>query len=208
MTHLIYGLYAIVDTGVVSPNHFHNAASEALLGGANLIQYRDKNQSPKQRYEQATDLRQLCSQHNVPLIINDDIELAAQVKADGVHLGKNDGSLLAARQALGEKAIIGISCYNELSRAIAAWEAGASYIALGRFFPSITKPKPIFVSLELLKEVREKIPLPIVAIGGITPQNALPIIQGGADAIAVIGGIFRHQNIRHQAMAYKKLFPS
>ncbi|CAB1277405.1 thiamine phosphate synthase [Candidatus Nitrosacidococcus tergens] len=206
MKHLIHGLYAIVDTGVIPPDRFHNAASEVLLGGADLIQYRDKDQSPEQRYKQAIDLRQLCSQHSVPLIINDDIELAAQVKADGVHLGKSDASILLARQILGKKAIIGISCYNELSRVIAAWETGADYIALGRFFPSITKPKPIFVSLDLLKEVREKVPLPIVAIGGITPQNALPIIQGGADAIAVIGGIFRHRNIRQQTIIYKKLF--
>ncbi|WP_096527705.1 thiamine phosphate synthase [Candidatus Nitrosoglobus terrae] len=208
MKYSISGLYAIADTTLLSSKDLGSAVSLALLGGANLIQYRDKSQETHRRYQEATSLQQICRQHGVPLIINDDITLAAKIGADGIHLGADDPSLVLARQILGDKAIIGVSCYNELSRAIIAEQKGADYIAFGRFFPSKTKPEPIYASIDLLQQARKILHTPIVAIGGITPQNALPIIEAGADAIAVIGGLFRSPNIRAAATAYKRLFSS
>jgi thiamine-phosphate pyrophosphorylase len=208
MRYLIHGLYAIADTNLLSHKDLGNAVALALLGGATLIQYRDKSQEIKRRHKEATSLQQICRQHNVPLIINDDVTLASEIGADGVHLGRDDLSLTSARQILGADVIIGVSCYNELARAIAAEQAGADYVAFGRLFPSATKPEPIRVSLELLREARKILNLPIVAIGGITPENAPQVIDAGANAVAVIGGLFKSQDIRATATAYKQLFLS
>lgn len=208
MSYSISGLYAIADTNFLSPNDLGNAVALALLGGATLIQYRDKSQETQRRYKEAKSLQQICRQHNVPLIINDDVMLASEIGADGVHLGQEDLSLTLARQILGAEAIIGVSCYNKLAQAIAAEQAGADYIAFGRLFPSTTKPEPIYASLDLLREARRTLNLPIVAIGGITIENAPSVIKAGADAIAVIGGLFKSPNIQATAAAYKQLFLS
>jgi thiamine-phosphate pyrophosphorylase len=208
MNYSISGLYAIADTNFLSHNDLGNAVALALLGGATLIQYRDKSQETQRRYKEAKSLQQICRQHNVPLIINDDVMLASEIGAGGVHLGQEDLSLTLARQILGAEAIIGVSCYNKLAQAIAAEQAGADYIAFGRLFPSTTKPEPIYASLDLLREARRTVSLPIVAIGGITTENAPPVIEAGANAIAVIGGLFKSPNIQATAAAYKQLFLS
>jgi thiamine-phosphate pyrophosphorylase len=208
MSYSIYGLYAIADTTLLSHKDLCNAVVLALLGGATLIQYRDKSQEIKRRHKEATSLQQICRQHNVPLIINDDVMLASEIGADGVHLGQEDLSLTSARQILGTEAIIGVSCYNKLAQAIAAEQAGADYVAFGRLFPSATKPEPIHASLDLLQEARRTLSLPIVAIGGITTENALSVIEAGANAVAVIGGLFKSPDIQATAAAYKQLFLS
>lgn len=204
-TH-IKGLYAIADTALIPPHHLIDAVEQAIQGGARLIQYRDKSKDFNLRYQQALALQATCQRYQVPLIINDDMQLAQQVQAAGVHLGRDDVTIEIARAKLGHTAIIGISCYNQLSLAMAAVDNGASYVAFGRFFPSQTKPEAVHASLELLQQAHRQLTCPIVAIGGITPDNATPLLQAGADSLAVIQGLFAHSNIRLAAYNYASLF--
>ena len=140
------------------------------------------------------------------LIINDDIELALDVEADGVHLGQQDDSIADARARLGDYAIIGISCEGSLEKAKAAAEQGANYIAFGKFFPSRTKPDAKNAELAILTRAREMFDLPIVAIGGITTDNASEVISAGADMVAVVNNLFAAQNIRDRARNFIALF--
>ncbi len=142
----------------------------------------------------------------MPLIINDDVELAATVGAAGVHLGRDDGDPVAARTRLGPDAIIGVSCYDRLDLAQAATRAGASYCAFGSFFHSSVKPNAVRATPDLLSRARRHIPVPLVAIGGITPQNAGLLIAAGADLLAVITGVFAAPNITAAAQAFSHLF--
>lgn len=161
-----------------------------LLGaGIALLQYRNKAADDALRREQATALQALCAPANVPLIINDDATLAHETGAAGVHLGEDDGGIAAARALLGPDAIVGASCYDELARAERAIAAGASYVAFGAFFPTTTKLTTRRATPELLRDAA-KFGVPRVAIGGITPANAQPLIDAGADLIAVIGSVF------------------
>ena len=168
------GLYAITDSYLIPADTLTDQVAAAIRGGAALIQYRDKLSSPEQRQQQAAALVPLCHDHGIALIINDDIELAATVGADGVHLGKADSTLRSARKRLGAKAIIGVSCYNEFERAVAAASEGADYVAFGRFFPSQSKPDPVAADPELLRQAGQRLSMPVVAIGGITPENGAP----------------------------------
>ena len=161
-----------------------------LLGaGIALLQYRNKAADDALRREQATALQALCAPANVPLIINDDATLAHETGAAGVHLGEDDGGIAAARALLGPDAIVGASCYDELARAERAIAAGASYVAFGAFFPTTTKLTTRRATPELLRDAA-KFGVPRVAIGGITPANARPLVEAGADLIAVVGGVF------------------
>ncbi len=171
-----------------------------------VIQYRDKKSDPTQRETIARALNAVCRAHGVPLVINDDVRLAGVVGATGVHLGRDDPDIGAARAALGPAALIGVSCYNELARAQAAQEAGADYVAFGRFFPSRTKPQALSATPELLRTARAELKIPIVAIGGITPENGTSLIKAGADALAVIEGVFNQPDIRAAAERYARLF--
>lgn len=157
--------------------------------GVRILQYRDKSDNPCRR-QTAQQLAALCRAHGTLFIVNDDIELAAAVYADGVHLGRDDRSLEAARSLLGPEAIIGISCYNELTRAHRAAAAGADYVAFGSVFPSPTKPGAVRATPELLRAARRDLDLPIVAIGGITAENANELLALGVDAVAVVTGVF------------------
>lgn len=160
-----------------------------LAAGAAWLQYRNKTADPALRERQASALLPLCRQHRVPLIINDDWRLAATIGADGAHLGEDDGELAAARAALAQGAILGASCYADLALARRAAAAGADYIAFGAFFPSPTKPNARKAGLDLLRD-SASLGLPRVAIGGITPDNARPLVEAGADLLAVISGVF------------------
>jgi thiamine-phosphate pyrophosphorylase len=177
-----------------------------LAGGARLVQYRDKTDERSRRRSEALDLLALCRACSVPLIINDDLALAADLGADGVHLGRDDPRLDEARRRLGPEAIIGVSCYNQLERAAAAARAGASYVAFGRFFPSGTKPLAVQAHPDLLREARRTLGLPLVAIGGITPENGGALIEAGADMLAVVGGVFGQADVRAAALAFSRLF--
>jgi len=154
-----------------------------------LIQYRDKSTDGQRRRYEASALRDLCSQYDAALIINDDVALACAVGADGVHLGRNDAEPALARHALGEQAIIGVSCYASLERAHWAQAQGADYVAFGSFHPSPTKPQAAQATLALLRRARAELRLPLVAIGGILPEHVPALIAAGADLVAVISGL-------------------
>ena len=206
MKSKLRGIYAITDSQLLSGDRLLPAVEASLKGGAAVIQYRDKGQDQQRRIDEATALNQLCQRYQVPLIINDDVDLAAQVGAAGVHIGKEDGEYQVARDRLGSEAIIGISCYNSLDQALTAQRAGADYIAFGRFFPSSIKPDAIHASPELISAAKEKIHLPIVAIGGINAQNGGILIQQGADMLAVISTIFADPNPQVATQKLTQLF--
>ena len=202
----IAGLYAIADTHYLADARLVAAVAEAIEGGARIIQYRDKIHDPAERARQAGELAALCRRHGVPFLVNDDVELARRVDADGVHLGRDDASVADARAQLGSRTIIGVSCYNEIGRALLAQAGGADYVAFGRFFPSRTKPGAVPAEPELLREARKKLHVPIVAIGGITPENGASLIAAGADGLAVIEGVFGQADARAAAERYAQLF--
>ena len=202
----ITGLYAIADTQYLDDARLLPAVGKAVAGGARIVQYRDKKHGAADRVRQAAELASLCRKHGALFIVNDDAELAMQAQADGVHLGREDVSLVQARTQLGPQAIIGVSCYNELARAVQAQNEGADYVAFGRFFPSRTKPQAVQADLELLREAKTKLHIPIVAIGGITPENGASLIAAGADALAVIEGVFGQADVRAAAARYARLF--
>lgn len=202
---LVGGLYAVTpdcpDTAVLLEK-----VRQALEGGARLVQYRNKTGGLKLRRSQAGALLALCRKHGAPLIVNDDLELALAVGADGLHLGAKDGSLEQARRRLGPGRLLGASCYNRIDLAREAVAAGADYVAFGSFFPSSVKPQAVVAPLELLREARQRLPVPVVAIGGITPENAPRLIAAGADACAVISALFRAPDVKRAARDFARLF--
>jgi thiamine-phosphate pyrophosphorylase len=183
------GLYAITDNTLIG-GRLLDSAEAAIIGGAVVVQYRDKSDHHTRRLDEASALQQLCRSHNVIFIVNDDLELAAQIGADGLHIGQEDGSLNNARQRLGAEAIIGVSCYNRFELAQAAQAAGADYVAFGRFFSSNIKPNAVAANIELLKRARDEVDVPVVAIGGITAENGAQLVEAGADLLAVISDLF------------------
>ena len=196
------GLYAISDG---PQDDFLVRAEAALRGGAVIVQYRDKTTDRGRRAEEARALRAACARHAARLIINDDIELARTVRAHGVHLGEMDATPAAARAALGLDAIIGVSCYADLSRARQLAAQDVDYLALGAFYPSPTKPQARRTHPQLLREARH-LGLPLVAIGGITPDNGAALIAAGADFLAVISGVFAAPDTEAAARRYSALF--
>ncbi|HMM45443.1 MAG TPA: thiamine phosphate synthase [Candidatus Macondimonas sp.] len=184
----VRGLYAITD-GASSAQALAERVAAWIAGGARVVQYRDKSPDAARRLMEARALRAVCREAGVPLLINDDVALAATVGADGVHLGRDDVDPAQARAQLGAGALIGVSCYADLEQARAAVAHGADYVAFGRFFASATKPDAPPAPLEVLQAARAALAVPIVAIGGITPDNAPVLIAAGADLVAVIGGL-------------------
>jgi len=196
------GLYAITN----GPRADLMAAVEsALRGGAAMLQYRDKSSDTMRRHSEVRGLRELCRGHGAALIVNDDIELAAACAADGVHLGEQDESIARARARLGQAAIVGVSCYASLERARAAAAAGADYLAFGAFFVSPTKPAAARASVDLLRAAKS-FGLPLVAIGGITSDNAAPLIAAGADFVAAVSGVFGASDPESAARGYAECF--
>lgn len=200
------GLYAITDTTLCARRGIEADVAAAIRGGAVMIQYRDKSNDSARREQEARALLKLCQQQQVPLIINDDVELARVIGADGVHLGGEDAALRAARGSLGQQALIGISCYDSLELARKAHRAGADYIAFGAFFDSPTKPATVRAPLALLREAGDNLRLPLVAIGGITPDNGATLVKAGANLLAVISGVFGGDDPEQAARAYAALF--
>jgi thiamine-phosphate pyrophosphorylase len=183
------------------------ARVRAVLPYAACLQYRNKRADDGLRRAQAALLATACRDAGVPFIVNDDARLAADVNADGVHLGEHDGSVAAARAVMGDRGLVGVSCYDDLQRARDAVAAGADYIAFGAFFPSATKPHARRATVDLL---RQSAPLatPRVAIGGITADNARPLVEAGADLIAIVGGVFDASDPVAAARACRSLFDS
>ena len=200
------GLYAITDPRLIPAAKLVEQVMAAIRGGAAVIQYRDKSSSIEQRRQQAGRLARICYDQGIPLIINDDVELAAAAGASGVHLGKGDSSVRSARKILGTDAIIGVSCYNEFERATEAESEGADYVAFGRFFPSRSKPGAVSASPELLRRARQSLGVSVVAIGGITPENGLPLVSAGAHCLAAIHGVYGQADVQAAARRYAQLF--
>ncbi len=201
---MIRGLYAITpecaDTRILL-----SMVDQAVSGGASIVQYRSKHPDRGLRLDQARRILNLCGRHGVPCIVNDDLELAIECGADGVHIGKGDGSVQEAKRRLGNR-IVGASCYNRMDLALDATIEGADYIAFGSFYPSTTKPGAVKASLELLQIAKLSIKIPVVAIGGITWLNAREPLASGADAIAVISALFDAPDIRMAAEQFSELF--
>jgi thiamine-phosphate pyrophosphorylase len=207
LAYAIKGIYAITPDCADTTDLLHRVGL-ALVGEVRVLQYRNKLANTSQRLEQAHALRKLTREFAIPFIINDDAQLAAHVNADGVHLGVTDGSVDRARATLGKHKIIGISCYNCLSLAQEAIHAGADYVAFGAFFPSTIKPNAEVADIELLQQARAKLHVPLVAIGGITQNNAASLVHAGADALAVISALFDAADITMTAKKLSALFNS
>jgi thiamine-phosphate pyrophosphorylase len=200
------GLYAITDSQLLA-GKFLSYVEAALDGGVTLLQYRDKGSDESRRLREATELLKLCERYKTRLIINDDADLAARLDV-GVHMGQTDGSLTDARGLLGHKAIVGATCHGSLEMAEKAKTEGASYIAFGRFFNSNTKPGAPAIELDVLRQARARFHLPIAVIGGITLENAPPLVEHGADLLAVVHGLFGAENtqeVTRRARAFNAL---
>jgi thiamine-phosphate pyrophosphorylase len=205
VTRRISGLYAVTPELADTPA-LVAAAEAALAGGARLLQYRNKTAAAALRLSQARALLALCRKYRVPLIINDRLDLALEVPADGVHLGADDGPLATARARLGPARLLGASCYDRLEAALEAERLGADYVAFGSFFPSSVKPGAVRAPLALLREAKRRLSVPVVAIGGITPDNAPQLIAAGADSVAVISALFDADDVTMTARRFSALF--
>ena len=201
------GLYAITDPQLLPEEQLIAGVEAALRGGAVMVQYRDKQASTDIRRKRAESLLALCKHWNRPLIINDDLALALAVGADGVHLGQEDGDPARARHQLGPKAIIGVTCHQSMQLARDAQQSGASYVAFGRFFPSQTKEQAPAADLSVLRSARS-LGLPVVAIGGISLNNADQALAAGADLLAVVNGLFATDDIETRSNRFHTLIYS
>lgn len=201
----ISGLYAITPD-MADTASLVKMVQQVLAGGARLIQYRSKTDDNALRLEQAHALAHLCRRFHVSFIVNDYPDLAMEVAADGVHLGRDDAAISEARRDLGPEKIIGVSCYNRLEHAVEAEQQGADYVAFGAFFASVTKPGAVPAPAGLLCDAQRKLHIPIVAIGGITPKNSLELIGHGADMLAVSNALFYDCNIQAAAESFSGLF--
>jgi len=201
----ISGIYAITPD-LTDTTNLVMLTQQALTGGVQLVQYRNKTADNILKLEQATLLSYLCHEFNAALIINDDLDLAIKVGADGVHLGTEDITVTEARRRLGPGKIIGASCYNHLRYAIEAENHGANYVAFGSFFVSITKPGAVSASISLLCQAKQYLQIPVVAIGGIDSENIAELIYKGADAIAVSRSLFNSVNIQFEAKKLSCIF--
>ncbi len=205
MSSSINGLYLVTpdcdDTELLCKQ-----VKQALDGGVAIVQYRHKTASDALRSEQASALLSICRQADVPFLVNDHVALANSLDADGVHIGQHDGAIAEARAVLGAGKILGASCYNRFALAEQAQAAGADYIAFGACYPSSTKPEALRATLDLFYKAKQSLSVPVVGIGGITLDNAPPLIAAGADALAVITDIFQASDISARCRQYLPLF--
>ena len=200
------GLYAITDESLIAEEKFSETIEAALRGGASIIQYRDKSANQAKRLQQAAMLRELCNRYDATCIINDDIELAKAVAADGVHLGRDDTAISSARQELGADAIIGISCYDDIGLAVTAEQNSADYVAFGTMFSSPTKPDAVCAGPDTITQARKQLNIPICAIGGINESNILQLVNHHTDMAAVISSLFTADDIQQRARLMSRHF--
>jgi thiamine-phosphate pyrophosphorylase len=200
------GLYLVTpnwdDTAALA-----DATEQALRSGVTLVQYRHKSANPELRREQAVQLLALCRRYRRPFIINDHIDLCLELGADGVHVGGTDASVSEARKVLGDGKIVGASCYGDMQLARDASANGASYIAFGGFYPSTVKKYPVTTSPDIVTWAKGEIALPCVVIGGMTPENAAPLVARGADMVAAISSVYGAPAIGAAAHEFTRLFP-
>lgn len=200
-----HGLYAITPQMHPNADALLLAVRQALEGGAAVIQFRDKSNAGAWRLETACRLVELCQEAGAPLIVNDDIQLARACGADGVHIGRDDGEAAELREFAGPELLLGVSCYNSEARAARAADAGADYLAFGSLYPSGTKPDAVRCEPAVISRARS-LGRPLVAIGGITPENGAPVIAAGADFLAVIDGVFGAKNVQDAARRFARLW--
>lgn len=203
--HNLQGLYVITDPSLCGTNIL-NMVEQAILGGAQIIQYRNKKSDKQQQRIEASAIQSLCQKHNRIFLVNDDVSLALETNADGVHLGQTDGEISSARKLLGDNKIIGVTCHSDIHAAISAQNQSANYVAFGRFYPSLTKPAAPAASINILQQAKSQLQIPIVAIGGISVENATPLINAGADMLAVIHAVFAQDNIKKVTTEFSNLF--
>ena len=205
MANKLRGLYAITPEYTDGTRLLADVEA-ALTGGCRILQYRDKTSAMPESVSRARALRELTRRYDTCLLINDDLALAFLVEADGVHLGKDDGNLMAARALLGPNRILGASCYADFPAAQAADAAGVDYVAFGAVYPSPTKPDALLAPINLFFDAKIRLTAASCAIGGITLENAPPLIAAGADLLAVITDLFSAPDITARAAAYQRLF--
>lgn len=194
-------LYAITNRQSLKNNSLYDAVKKAISGGITILQYREKNLSPHEYLEEAIKIKELCNSHNIPFIINDNVDVAIKIDADGVHLGQDDMSLDEARKKLGPYKIIGVSAHS-VDEALAAVNGGANYLGVGAMFQTSSKNNVCDTSIETLKAICNAVSVPVVAIGGINTEN-IPLLSGsGISGVAVINAIFGNDDIEN---ATKKL---
>ncbi|MRW83599.1 thiamine phosphate synthase [Pseudoduganella sp. FT26W] len=200
------GLYLVTPNWDNTDRLLHVSEQALKAGHIALLQYRHKEAGPDQRAEQAAALLALCRRHRVPFIVNDFVDLCEQLDADGVHLGGTDAEVADIRARLGTQKIIGASCYGDLPRALNAQQAGASYVAFGGFYPSRVKQYAVTTPPSILDLARELIHVPTVVIGGMTPENAAPLVARGADMVAAISSIYQAESVADAVGQFQLLF--
>lgn len=207
MDKALSGLYCITDPELTQryDGSIETMVEQAILGGTQIIQYRDKHTAAEMQLKTARSLARLCHDHEVMFLVNDDPQLALDSDADGVHIGQTDGQLGQARELLGPDKIIGVTCHSSIELALNAEANGADYVAFGRFFPSQTKPDAPPTSSDILLQLKQ-LSIPVVAIGGIQTDNAEPLLQAGVQMLAVIHAVFGQPDIRLAAQQFTQLF--
>lgn len=200
------GLYVITDTHLIPRARFVETVEAAVRGGATMVQLREKETPPEEVIRLGRDVLEVTRRYGALLIVNDHPTIAKEIGADGVHVGRDDPSLAEARAIVGPEAIIGASCYGDVNRAVAAEQAGADYVAFGTPFPSPTKAKRTDISLGIFQEAKQRVRVPVFAIGGITLTNARQVIDAGADGLAIVSGVFAAPDVEAAARALAQLF--
>ncbi len=203
---VLRGLYLITDDARPGPTAIAARVDAALRGGGRVVQYRDKGRDAQRRLDEARALQTVCAEYGAVLLINDDIELAAAIGADGVHLGRDDTDIASARRRLPAGSLIGASCYADFDSALEAVAQGADYVAFGSFHTSPTKPQAVRAPTGLLTRARRELGVPTVAIGGISPENGAALVQAGADMLAVISAVFGAADVTAAAKAFADCF--
>lgn len=199
------GLY-LVTPDWADTDRLLDATRRALDAGAALVQYRNKTAPEVLREEQAAALLALCRRHRTPLVINDHLDLCTRLDAEGVHVGGLDAPVAGVRAALGASKIVGASCYGEFALAEAAQAAGASYVAFGGFYPSRVKMYEVSTALDIVTRAKEALRVPVVVIGGMTVQNARPLVERGADMVAAISSVYGAADPCAAALEFAALF--
>ncbi len=199
------GLY-IVTPDWDDTDRLATVTEQALQGGAALVQYRHKTADAAQRLEQATRLLALCRRHRIPFIVNDYVDLCLALDADGIHVGGTDAPVADVRRMVGPDKIVGASCYGSLELAEEAQQAGASYVALGGFYPSRVKVYPVTTPVATITQAKHRWPLPVVVIGGMTVENSPPLITAGADMVAAVSAVYQADDPRATAAHFARLF--
>lgn len=200
-----YSLYLVTDRALMSTATLGEAVEQAILGGCTMVQIREKSISSLEFYRQASQIKIITDRHHIPLIINDRIDIALAVGAAGVHIGQNDLPAAITRKIIGPEMLLGVSASSVLD-AIQAQNDGADYLGVGAMFPTGTKTDAILVTKEKLKKIRQAVHLPIVAIGGISKENACEFCGSGIDGLAIVSAIIAQSDIKQAAAELKTIF--